>query len=136
MGFLALIAVFAFSLVAVAQDAQLPPVVPTADLLQAVIAAIGGMKGMGGLAIAAVVTQLLVKLLNSELMSKVWSQIAGTWKLVAVFGMMTVNSVLSAMVSGTPLMTAVLSSGVISSVMVVLNELYKHMSEPKPPVVG
>jgi hypothetical protein len=125
----------ALPFLAFAQEAVLPPEMTNEEFLQLLLASLGGVKGMSALAIAGMATQLVAKFLNTNLMSKVWVQIPGIWKIVTIVTLTAVGGVLGMVSQGVSWGAALIHSSVLSAVMVLANQIYQHVTEPKAPVV-
>lgn len=121
--------------VAFGQESPLPPVLPDDQFVMLLFQSLGGLPGMSALAIAGVATQLVAKFLNTQLMSKVWQQIPGIWKIVSVLSLTLVGGVLGMMSQGVSLGAALVHSTTLSALMVLANQIYQHMTEPKAPKV-
>ena len=98
------------------------PELPTADWLMLMVAAIGGMKGMSALAIAASVSQLLLKFLSTPL-----AKFAGKYKLLAVTGLTLVTGVLALMVaSDMSMFVALMHSTTLAAFQVFVHQIWKQ----------
>ncbi len=108
-----------------AQAAAVPvdATIPDMAYLQELFTTIGGLKGMGGLAIAAAVTQLVMHGLQT---SFVMSQIHGKWRLLLVAGLSIAAGVLALMAGGLPLGIALLHSTTLAAYSVFLNQIKKQ----------
>jgi hypothetical protein len=115
-----------FSFIAHAEE-----VVPDADFWSALLALLGGIKGMGGLAIAVGLVQLGMVFLKTS-----YGSFAGKWKLVAVAALSVIGAVLAGLASGLPLMASLLNGTVIAAVQVLVNEVIKHLKEDKSNLVN
>lgn len=120
-----------FCLSAIAQDSPLPPEMADQDFVSLLFASLGGMGGMSALGIAALVTQLVAKFLNTQLMGKLWAKIPGIWKIVTVVLLTAAGGVLGMVHQGVSWGAALIHSSVISALMITANQIYKHVTEKK-----
>ena len=98
------------------------PELPTADWLMLLITAIGGMKGMSALGIAAAVAQLLLKFMATPL-----SKFAGKYKLLAITVLTMVAGVLGLMMaSDVSFMAALMHSTTLAAFQVFVHQLWKQ----------
>lgn len=96
--------------------------IPTADWLMMLIAAIGGMKGMSALGIAAAVSQLLLKLMSTPL-----AKFSGKYKLLAVTGLTLISGVLGLMMIGNiSIMAALMHSTTLAAFQVFVHQIWKQ----------
>lgn len=121
--------------VAFGQVDPLPPVMSDDMFVQELFKSLGGVAGMSALAIAGMVTQLVAKFLNTNLMSKVWQQIPGIWKIVTILSLTMVGGVLGMVSQGVSWGAALIHSTTLSALMVLANQIYLHIMEPKAPTV-
>ncbi len=130
LGFIASFGLFILSASAQVDDPM--AVIPISAFLEALLASLGGIKGASGLALAGMVVQLVIKLLKTDLMGKLFQKIDGVWKLVIILSLTYVSGVLSLMMQGVDLGAALIHSTALASLMVLGNELYKHFTQKKP----
>ena len=94
---------------------------PSSAEIMAFLAALGGLKGAGSLAIAAAVVQAIMLLLRSSLGS-----FAGKAKLTIVLLLSVVSGVIALKLNGVELGAALLHSSTMASFQVFLNQVYKQ----------
>lgn len=125
--------VVAFGFFIVSAFAQTDPMetIPVADFLQALLASLGGFKGASALAAAGLVVQLLLKLLKTDLMGKLFLKVDGIWKLVIIMTLTYASGVLSLMLQGVDVGAALIHSTTLASLMVLGNQLYQHFTAKK-----
>lgn len=92
--------------------ASLPVELSYGDALQYLLASLGGLKGAGALAIAAAVTQGVMRLFQSPL-----GTLAGRWRWLAYSGVSLVAGVLTMKLSGVDWVTALVSSTTLTGVV-------------------
>lgn len=95
--------------------------VPLEEVLQAVMALVGGVKGASVLAISALAIQVLLKFFSSSL-----SSFAGKYKLMIVYALSLVAGVVSSLVAGVGVVQAVLNANVLAAAQVFGFEVYKQ----------
>lgn len=97
----------------------------TLDDIMKFIGAIGGLKGLGALGIAAVAVQGLILVFRSQFI-----KLSGNAKLLVVTGLTLISGVLSLMLTGLDLPAALLHSTTLAAVQVFLNQIYKEFLAP------
>ncbi len=112
---------------------NLPPEVSTTEFLQLLIQSLGGLKGAGTLTIVALVVQLIIKFMSSELAGKVFKTMSAIQKIAIVTGLTVVGGVLALMLPPTSLSlgAALVHSTTLTAAMVFANEIYKGFIEKK-----
>lgn len=98
---------------------------PTTEEILALVAAIGGLKGAGALAIAAFAAQAVLILARSGL-----GAIAGKWQLAIIYGVTVVSGVIGQRLAGVELLAAFLNASVMSAIQVFVYELIKQIKQP------
>lgn len=106
--------------------ASVEDVVDTNVFLMELIKSLGGIKGASGLAIAALVTQLIMKALQTPL-----AAMMGKYRLLVVALLSLVSGVLALMVSGVTLPMALLHSTTLTAVQVFVHQILKQFAEKK-----
>jgi len=101
-------------------------VIPDTEFWTQLLALLGGVGGMSGLAIAAGVVQLAMVFLKTS-----YGQIAGKYKLLVVSGLSLAGAILAGLISGQPLLNALLNGAVLAAIQVFVNEIIKHFTEKK-----
>lgn len=109
---------FLFTLAAYAADVIVPP---SADELLALVASLGGLKGASALAIAAVVVQALMLALRSSL-----GEVAGKFRLLAVYLLSVVVGVITLRVAGVDLGAALVHTQTLAALQVLANQVFKQ----------
>ena len=122
---------FLFAFTAFAQVAGMPADLPDEEFLKMLLASIGGLSGASALGVAAIVVQLLVALLRTNMVGKLWQKIPGIWKIISIMSMSAVSSVVTMTSQGVSVGAALIHSSVLSALMVLGNEIYKHFTEKK-----
>lgn len=97
---------------------------PGVDEFAALIAALGGLKGASALAIAAVVVQAIMLLLRSKL-----GEVAGKYRLLAVYLLSVVAGVVSLRIAGVDLGAALVHTQTLAAFQVFLNQVLKQFFE-------
>lgn len=126
---LVFVLVFAIGGLALADDLSQP--LPNEALYAALANFISGIKGVGVLAGAAAVVQLLIVFFRTQ-----FSSFAGEYKLLIVLGLSVVGVFIGNLLSGVNVLSALLSGPFIAAVQVFVNEFLKHRAERKVQVVG
>lgn len=104
--------------------AGIDDVVPTETWVLELLQFISSAKGLTVLAVAAGVTQLLMRLLQTPL-----ANVAGKWRLTLV-SLFSFGAVLAgALVAGVPIGAAIFSAPVLAAFQVFLNQVYKQFFE-------
>lgn len=126
-----LLAVCAFSFAALAFAEVVPPTTPVTDFefLQAVLAAVGGLKGASVLVVAGVVAQLIQVLFRSK-----YGDFAGKWKLLACLFTTWVVVIVGNMIAGLPFLQSVVNGPALAALQVFVYQLVKQLTEA--PVVN
>ena len=107
--------------------ADLPPVIPTADWLMLLVVAIGGMKGLSALGIAAAGSQLLLKFMSTPL-----AKFSGKYRLLAITGLTMVSGVLALMTaSDISFMAALLHSTTLAAFQVFIHQVWKQVVQKR-----
>ena len=107
-------------------DPVIPPVTDT-DFIGFLIQSLGGLKGASTLAIVAIVVQILIKFLGTDLFGKVFKNVSGAVKLLIVTGLSLVAGVVGLMsVEGLTIGAALVHSTTMTAFMVFANQLYKQ----------
>ncbi len=108
-----------FTVAAFASDGAVVP--PSNEEIVALFTAIGGLKGAGALAIAAVVVQALLLAVRHSI-----GDFLGKYKLLAVYGLTMVAGVLSLHLAGVELGAALVHSNTLAALQVFLNQIWKQ----------
>ena len=116
--FLSIFAFCLFPVVAFATDVIVPPSV---DELAALVASLGGIKGASFVAVAVVVVQGLMLLLRSKL-----GEVAGKYRLLAVYLLTVAGSVFALRVAGVDLGAALLHSQTLAALQVFVNQIFRQ----------
>lgn len=95
--------------------------VPVEDVLQSIVALIGGVKGASILGISALVIQVLMKVASSKL-----ANFAGKYKLVIVLGLSLAGAAVNHFVSGGSLPSLFMNAGLLSAAQVFGFEVYSQ----------
>ena len=99
----------------------------TLGFIQVVIEQIGGIKGASAFVIAGVVTEILIKFLDTSLFGKLFSSFKGKYKLVTVMFLSYVSGVLSLVnVGGQSIIEALIHSTSLTALLVLINQIYKQ----------
>ena len=93
--------------------------VSDADFLTALFASFQSLKGMGGLAIAGVATQLLMYLFRTPLLAS-----AGKWKLTAVYLFSLASGAIALKLGGGTWASVALNTQVLAGMQVFLHQVY------------
>lgn len=113
-----------------AQDVVIP-VVTNEDFFKLLIESIGGAKGATTLAIVGIAVKLILSFFSTEMAGQVFKKLSGGVKLTIVLALTLVSGVVALMVSGVPLVTALLHSTTLSAFVVLSNQVYKQYFEKK-----
>lgn len=135
MSFLVFGFFMAFGFFALAQVAVPPMPVcgPEMDFWQCLGLSVGSFNGASTLLIVALSVQLLIKLLNSNLLDKLFSGLDGWLKLTIISGLTIVGAVVGLMYSSNMSIWAALTSGtVLTAIMVFANQIYQHFAPAAP----
>lgn len=116
--FVPVIAAIAIPVMVFAQD-SLP--VPSSDELQALLVAIGGAKGAGALAVAALGVQAVMMLLRTGL-----GDLVGKYRLLIVYLLTVVSSVLALKMAGVGVGAALIHSQTIAAIQVFGNQVFRQ----------
>lgn len=119
--FLVLIAAFGASM-AFGQDVP----APTPEDWEKFLAALGGLSGLQGLGVAALVVQGLMLLLKSQL-----GKYAGKYQLVVVMGLSLVSGSIALKMTGLDWASVLVHSSTLGAVQVFLHQIYKQFLEKK-----
>lgn len=95
--------------------------VPVSDVLQSLIAVIGGIKGASALGVSVLIVQLLMAFFGSSL-----ADFAGKYKLLIVYGLSLGATFLASLVSGSSLMSALISGNVLAAAQVFGHQVYSQ----------
>lgn len=111
-------------------------VAPTtwAAFIQFLIASLGGLKGAGAVSIAYAAAQILMRLLNTPL-----GQTLGIYRLLCWNAVALAAGVLGLMVSGVPLLPALLHAQTMAMAGVFIDQIFKQVRkvrDEKTQVVG
>ena len=116
--FLLLVATIAFG--------QVAPEVSYDEFIAFLMKSLGGVKGASSMAIAVLVAQVGLKLIQTSA-----GELLGKYKLLVVAGLTMLVSIVGMMVTGTELLPALLGSSGIAAVQVFLHQIYKQFFEKK-----
>lgn len=94
---------------------------PSSSEIMAFLAALGGLKGAGSLAIAAAAVQGVMLLLRSKL-----GDFAGKFRILIVVFLSLVSGVIALKLNGVDIGAALVHSSSMASFQVFLNQLYKQ----------
>lgn len=113
-----------FPLLALADDNQ--------EFINFLVASIGGMKGMGTLAIIGLVVQILIKLMNLKIFDQFFSKLDGETKLLIVSGLTFVSGPILLMTrDNLSFGAAMIHSATLTAFMVYFNQIYQHFFAKK-----
>lgn len=131
------ISAFLFSLAAFGDDSGvvLEPV-GNDEFLKFLLASLGGLKGAGALAIAGFAVQAIIRLLKTPMVNSFFLRIGGEWKITIVTGLTVAAGVIGLMISGVPLVAALIHSTTLSAFLVFFNQIYRHFSKREPAKLG
>jgi len=102
-------------------------ILPTEDFLIYLIKSLGGIKGASALAVSAIVVQILVQFLKTELFGQVFKKVTGDIKLMIVSGLSMVAGIQSLMlVGGLDLGSAMIHSTTLTALTVLAHQIYKQ----------
>lgn len=110
---------------------QTIPVVTNEAFFKLLIESIGGAKGATGLVIAGIVVKLILSFFSTEMAGQIFKKLSGGVKLTIVLFLSLASGVIALMISGVPLMTALLHSSTLSAFVVLSNQVYKQYFEKK-----
>lgn len=110
----ALFCAFILAVKAFADEVIVPPSI---DELAALLTSLGGLKGAGALAVAAVVVQGLMLALRSKL-----GEVAGKWRLLLVYLFSVVSGVVALRISGVDLSAALLHTQTLAALQVLAHQ--------------
>lgn len=113
-----------------AQDVIIP-VVTNDEFISQLFLSLGGLKGATSLAIAGVIVKLILQFASTEMFGKIFKNLSGGVKLTIVLGLSLASGVIALMLSGVPLVTALLHSSTLSAFVVLSNQVYKQYIEKK-----
>lgn len=120
---LSLLGLMFFSVLAFAQEVT---PISNEDFISALLQSLGGIKGASVLAIVGLVVQLIMKFIGTPWADSLLKN-SGQWKLTLVLLLSYVGGVVTLMATtGVPFGTAVLHASVMSSLMVLINQIYKQ----------
>ena len=100
------------------------------DFLEFFLKSIGGAKGMSGLALVAIVVQVLMKFVGTPWANGLLAG-KGEMKLTLVLALTYVGGLTTLMVSGLTFGAAFLHSTSLSALLVLLNEVYSRFIAKK-----
>jgi hypothetical protein len=110
-------------------DGPQTPSSPEDAFLSALLLSIGGLKGAGVLAAVVVLTQVVVKFMDTR-----WAAFAGKWKLLAVSGLTLVGGVAGLMTTEhLSFLAALLHSSTLATFQVFAHQLLKQVTERPDP---
>lgn len=118
-----IMAIFA-PIIALAQDI-LVPIITNEQFLMSLVASVGGAAGLKGLALVAVVVQVLMKFIGTP-WAKTLLKNNGQWKLTIYLILTLAGGVTALMVGGLTIGAAILHSVTLASFGVLGNQLYKQ----------
>lgn len=122
----------AFQVMAQATDL---PVVPDAEFFSYLIQSLGGLSGASTLAIVGIVVQVLIKLMSTPMLGKLFTTLSGAWKLTIVSVLSLAGGVVTLMTAnGLTIGAALMHSATLTAFMVLFNQVYKQFFAPAPPV--
>lgn len=99
---------------------------PTPEDWARFLEALGGLSGLQGLGIAALVVQGLMLLLKSQ-----FGKYAGKYQLVAVMGLSLVSGSIALKMTGLDWASVIVHSSTLGAVQVFLHQIYKQFLEKK-----
>lgn len=130
---LSLFTVFGFYALAQAAVPPIPVCTDGMDFFACLGASVGSFNGASTLLIVAIVVQLLIKLLSSNVLDNIFGAMDGWLKLTIVSGLTLLLSVVGLMYSSGMSIVAALTSGtVLSALMVFANQIYQHFNPSAP----
>lgn len=101
--------------------AGIDDIFPTETWIMELMKFISTAKGLGTLAFAAGLTQLVMLLFQTPM-----AEMAGKWRLVIVSALSVIGVVLGALVTGMPIGQALLSGPALAALQVFINQVYKQ----------
>lgn len=126
---LAFVAMLSLAGIVFAQDVIVP--VPTTDFLQSLLSSIGGLKGASALAIAGVVSKLLLMFMGTDLFNQWFKNLDGGVKLVIALALSFISGLIALRMSGIDWGAALIHSSTLSAFVVLSNQVYKQWFEKK-----
>ena len=112
-----------------AQDIVAP--IPTVDFLSFLVTSLGGVKGASALAIAGIVSKVLLSFVGSELFDKWFKGLEGGVKLFISLALSFVSGLIALKMSGVDWAAALVHSSTLSAFVVLSNQAYKQWFEKK-----
>lgn len=97
-------------------------------LITALIQALTSSGGISVLAVVAAIVQIVIYIFKQ---TPIGQKLAGKWMLLIVSGLTIVSGVIGMMMNGASLGAALVSSSVLASFQVFLNQVYKLFIEKK-----
>ncbi len=131
--FIALFTMMAFAVTALAQDLPVPiPEVANSAFFEALLAAIGGIKGASTLTIVGIVLQLLFKLFGTPMFAGIFNKLQAKAKFI-VIGVLSIASLTVAemQVAGVSVGVALLHGAVVTAIMNYAYRFYELFIETK-----
>jgi len=116
--------VMLFALVSVRAFADVTDTIPTDQWLGELFGVLGGLKGASALAIAAVATQVVMKLAQTPL-----AAVAGKWRLTAVCVLSLAAAVLTQMAAGSSFVAALVNGSTLAAVQVLAHQVWTQFNK-------
>ena len=107
------------------------PPVTTNDFLALLASSLGGLKGAGALAIAGVVSKLLLHFMGTPLFGDLFKKIDGGLKLTIALFLSFVSGLIATKMSGLDWGSSLIHSSTLSAFVVLSNQVYKQWIEKK-----
>lgn len=106
-------------------------VIPADQFMLSLFQFIGGVKGLGGLAMIAAVVQLLMLFFKSTL-----ANFAGRYRLMIVAALTVAASIVGLMSQGMTLTAALINGATLTAVQVLAHQIWKQFVVKKEEAVG
>ena len=126
---MALIVMVSMMAIGFAQDVITP--VTTNDFIALLASSLGGLKGAGALAIAGVVSKLLLHFMGTPLFGDLFKKINGGLKLTIALFLSFISGLIALKTSGVDWGAALIHSSTLSAFVVLSNQVYKQWIEKK-----
>jgi len=113
---------------------QIPAIVSSPEItdenfFQALMQSLNGFKGASAMAIAAIITQLIVALLKAPIAHELFNNLLGKYRLLIVSGVSIIAGVLSLKVAGVDWLAALSHSFTLTSFQVFGNQVVKQVKK-------
>lgn len=90
---------------------------------------VGGSKGASGLAIAAVIVQIIMYSLRLEAIQSKIPKLLGKHKFLLIYALSLVSGIMSLRLQGVDLMAALLHSNTLAAYQVLAHQAFKQLKE-------